>query len=260
MEQGATVISAEADQLRAIVHTALVTTSPLARYWPGERRETFHKHMALRARPDVRHVQVFGPEAPERVFGIAAEFFGDTGGFTIEIEVGAATALEGDLRARGWRLYEEEPALVLLNPPATAPPLPAGLAINPVTSERGLLQFRALSSLGARWVPSLAAATDPAVGLFLGDVGGQPVASSRLVCLKTVAEITSVTTAPVFRRLGYGTALTWAAVVEGARRGCTAASLTATAIGYPVYMRMGFRPACTYRTYVPPDEGSGRER
>jgi ribosomal protein S18 acetylase RimI-like enzyme len=239
------------DSLRAVVHAALLTRSPLARYWPGQMRQARHDHMTLLARAEVRHVQVFGPETPEHVFVVAAEFFGDAGGFTIEIEVGVAPALEDAFRVRGWHLYEEEPALVLLDPPATAPPPPEGLSIHPVASERDLLQFRSLSSLGSRWVPSLVAATDPAVGLFLGEVAGEPVASSRLVCLNKVAEITSVITAPAFRRRGYGTALTWAAAVEGVRRGCTAAMLTATAMGYPVYLRMGFRLACTFRTYIP---------
>jgi len=31
-------------------------------------------------------------------------------------------------------------------------------------------------------------------------------------------------------------------------------TLTATEMGYPVYLRMGFVPVCRYRTYVPPKD------
>jgi hypothetical protein len=29
-------------------------------------------------------------------------------------------------------------------------------------------------------------------------------------------------------------------------------TLTASEMGYPVYLRMGFVPVCRYRTYLPP--------
>ena len=39
-----------------------------------------------------------------------------------------------------------------------------------------------------------------------------------------------------------------AAIAEDARRGCITALLTATGMGYPIYLCLGFRPVCTYRT------------
>jgi hypothetical protein len=35
-------------------------------------------------------------------------------------------------------------------------------------------------------------------------------------------------------------------------RGCTAAVLKATAMGYPLYLRMGFVEVCRMRVYAPP--------
>jgi predicted N-acetyltransferase YhbS len=67
-----------------------------------------------------------------------------------------------------------------------------------------------------------------------------------------VADINGVRVLPEFRRRGFGTALTWATVAEAARLGCHAAVLTSTEMGYAVYVRMGFHPVCTLRTYVPP--------
>ena len=42
------------------------------------------------------------------------------------------------------------------------------------------------------------------------------------------------------------------AVGAGREAGCTAFFLTATELGYPVYVKMGFVPICTMRTYTAP--------
>jgi len=244
----------DAEDPRALVHAALLAPSPLERYRAGPTRRAIHGDVLLVAGPDFRHVLVLGPAAPERVFALARTFFEPASGFSVEVEVESAGAMERELRARNWRLDEDEPALVLLDIPAKPPSGPADLCICPVTDGAGLAAFQEVSAASVCHVPSLAAATDPAVALFVGYVAGQPVATARLTCLGRVAEIMGVTTASEFQRRGYGTALTWAAIAEGARHGCTAAMLTATAMGYRVYLRMGFRPVCTYRTYLPPDE------
>lgn len=56
----------------------------------------------------------------------------------------------------------------------------------------------------------------------------------------TTAGINNVATHPDLRANGYGAALTWAAVAEGARRGCTHSILQASESGYPVYRKMGY--------------------
>lgn len=38
---------------------------------------------------------------------------------------------------------------------------------------------------------------------------------------------------------------------HGRERNCVAATLTATAVGYLLYQRLGFRLAGVYRTYLP---------
>ncbi len=47
-----------------------------------------------------------------------------------------------------------------------------------------------------------------------------------------------------------------AASAEDARRGCITALLTATGMGYPIDLRLGFRPVRTYRTSLLPDKPS----
>jgi GNAT superfamily N-acetyltransferase len=203
--------------------------------------------------PDFNRVLVLGPASPDQVFAVADTFFGDPSGYSIVVETGTAQAMEDVLRAHAWRLDEEESALVLPALPAELPLAPPDLVIRRVVDAAGLANFREVSKTPAAVVPSLAAALDPAVALFVGYVARRPVASSRLVCLGAIAELTGVVTVPEARRRGYGTALTWAAIAAGRMRSCRVATLTATEMGYPVYVRMGFRPAGVYHTYLPTD-------
>ena len=86
--------------------------------------------------------------------------------------------------------------------------------------------------------------------LYLGYAEGRPVATSALVMSHRVAGVYNVATLPAYRRRGFGEAMTWYAVEEGAEAGCLMASLQSSEMGYPVYERMGFRRITGYRTYI----------
>ncbi len=249
---------------RAIVHASFVTPSPLERYRPFPIRRATDGAISLVSDgdvgPDFNRVLVLGPARPEEVFAAADAFFGNASAYSIGIETGTAQLVEDMVRGCGWRLDEDEPALVLAPVPAPLPPALPGLAIRAVIDAAGFADFQRVSETPPIFLPSFAAALDPAVALFVGyDVAGRPVASSRLTCLGTIMDLMGIVTVPAARRRGYGTALTWAAIAEGWARGCTAATLTATAMGYPGYIRMGFRPVGIYRTYLPPDYGKNDE-
>ncbi|MCA1668495.1 MAG: GNAT family N-acetyltransferase [Thermomicrobia bacterium] len=239
--------------LRSIVHTPLLVPSPLQPYRREPGRHAIHDDLVLTASggsgPDFNSAFVLGPIPPERVFALADAFF-DATGYSIVVEVESAGPMEDDLRARGWQMDEEEPALALAPIPAPPPP-PTGLTIQLVTTDAEFADFMAVSQTAHRWIPSLAAARDPAVALFVGYDGATPVATSRIARHRDVGDINGVVTLPAHRRRGFGATMTWAAITEGVRRGCVAMTLTATAMGYPVYVRMGFVPVCTYRTYLP---------
>src|SRR5205085_2645021 len=134
---------------------------------------------------------VVGPSPPlARILELAQSFFGpDSGGFGIVVEADAGLPVEDELRAAGWKVFEDEPALVLSAIPA-APPLPHGLQVRPVRD-----------------------------------------ADSRR---------------------GLGTALTWAALREGAQRGCTCATLAALGASFDLYRKMGFIHVCNHRAYGAP--------
>lgn len=248
-------------RLRGIVHAALRAPNPLWRYYPEPSRHEHHDAVALFATgggagPDYNYAFVLDRIAPRRLFALADAFFRPGDDWSVAVAAGVAPEVEAALAERGWALDEEEPALVLADiPPIPAPP--GDLAIRPVRDERGLRDFRALSPNSQVFVPSLAAATDPAVGLLVGYRDDRPVAASRLACLGETAEITGVRTRPEERRRGFGTAMTWAAVGEAAARGCPTIMLNASPLGFPIYRRMGFVPVCSYRTYLPPGADAG---
>lgn len=248
------------NDLRAIARAPILAAPISFRYRPEPGRHAVEGDLILTdygySDPAFHEVVVVGPLPPEQVFARADAFFGGAA-YSVIVESDVAQRTEDALDAAGWVLDEDEPALVLAPIPTAIPEPPAQLTIQIVTTEAGLNDFFAVSETPRRWVPSLAFARDSAVALFVGYVAGEPVATSRLVCCEDVGDITGVNTVLAHRRRGFGTAITWAACAEGARRGCTALTLTASAMGYPVYRAMGFVPVCAYRTFLPPDAAEG---
>lgn len=242
------------DESRKLVRIPLLEPSPLTPYREGvEERQELHAHFKLLAEGDDVEGNVAivcGPVAPGEFFEAAHRFYSSVP-FAVLIESETSAPVEERLRASGWALDEEEIAMVLA-PISDAPAAPPELAIRMVASAAGYEDFMTVVPGSRSWVPSLAAATDPRVALFVGYVDGQPVATSRLTCFPGACEILGVTTLESWRRRGYGEALTWAAVQEGRQRGCPVAVLTASEMGYPLYRRMGFQEVCAYCTYLPP--------
>lgn len=98
-------------------------------------------------------------------------------------------------------------------------------------------------------VPPLACALDSNVALLVGYVDGRRASSAFLFVVGNIAGITAVATVPAYRRRGLATAITWAALREGAARGCTCATLAAVGASYGLYRKMGFIHACNHRAY-----------
>lgn len=85
---------------------------------------------------------------------------------------------------------------------------------------------------------------------FAARHGDRIVAVSELYMNDSVAGIYLVATAADYRRRGLGAALTAAAVLHGAERGARLATLQATPLGRPLYLRLGFAPVAAYRIFV----------
>jgi ribosomal protein S18 acetylase RimI-like enzyme len=87
------------------------------------------------------------------------------------------------------------------------------------------------------------------VRLFLARHHGAPAASATLYLSGGIAGIYHVATLPEFRRRGFGLSITLAPLAEARKAGARAAILQATALGEPVYRRLGFRTYCTLARY-----------
>ncbi len=95
---------------------------------------------------------------------------------------------------------------------------------------------------------------DPEMTYFVGRLDGRVVATSALYTGTGLAGIYAVGTVPEMRGRGLGRALTAAALVEGRRRGFESAALMSSALGLPVYRRLGFREVGSVSFFAsPPD-------
>jgi len=88
------------------------------------------------------------------------------------------------------------------------------------------------------------------VHLYLALVDGIPVSTSMLVNTPEVAGIYWVATGKAERQKGYGELVTWHAVREALKQGYSSVILQASAMGEPIYQRMGFETICRYQLWV----------
>ncbi len=173
---------------------------------------------------------------------------------TVDGPLLAASMLEG------FQFWWREPLMALH-------PLPAGFAMVPGLEVRAVTtpEDRSLycaadqeefSDQALQLAMVTAAASMDGVTMYLGLVDGVPIARSMAVVHEGVVGIHNVYVAPSRRRQGLGTALTAAAIESGRAAGATAACLEATALGYSVYQKMGFRRVDDY-VIVGRDEPAG---
>lgn len=163
-----------------------------------------------------------------------------------------AAELETELVDAGFREATRNPGMILTAPKAPAPSN-AGLEIRQVTRAEDLERFQATAFRGFGLPPELGAKFItpqflelPGVRLVLGLVGGEPVCTSAVVMTGDLIGIWWVATLEAFRGRGFGEAITWAAVEAGRALGGTWAGLGASALGRPVYARMGFEAPTEY--------------
>ncbi len=146
---------------------------------------------------------------------------------------------------------------LVLNPLPTAPRSLPGLEIRGVTDAETLRDHVTVVASGFDWSVSLlgqvfteALMADPGWRGYIGYDDRQPVAAAQLIVTDGVAGLYYVATLEKYRRRGFGEAMSWWALNEGAAAACDMASLQASPMGLPVYERMGFSTVSYYRTYV----------
>jgi ribosomal protein S18 acetylase RimI-like enzyme len=165
------------------------------------------------------------------------------------------------LEAAGLAHAEDElgMALDLRTLPAPAVP-PAGLTVEAVRTPEQLADFARVEA--ANWDPpdpwvvafyervrDLALAADALVRYFVGYADGRPAAAAEVCLAGGLAGVYGVATVAAYRRRGYGTALTLAALHAAARLGYRTAVLQASGEGQGLYARLGFVPCGRFREY-----------
>lgn len=159
---------------------------------------------------------------------------------------------EGVAIERGFKRDELLYPGMALHPIPPPPAPPPRVAIRAVADEADLETFVATSSDEGTADPALrrlltpSFASDPDIRLFVADLDGRPVGTSIAIRSDAVSGVYSVGTRSAARGHGVGTAATWAAVQAGRAWGCDTAVLQSSAMGLPIYTRMGFVTVVRY--------------
>lgn len=175
--------------------------------------------------------------------------------FRMMVRSDHAPACADAFAARGLVEKRRTPVM-LLDPIRDGAAPPPELEIRRVRDAADVARFQATAFEGFG-LPAQAARlflTDelfasPELEAYIGLVDGEPAATSLLIRTADVAGIYWVATREPFRSRGLGEAITWASVRAGRAHGCAVASLQASALGAPVYARMGFHTPAHYASY-----------
>jgi hypothetical protein len=128
-------------------------------------------------------------------------------------------------------------------------PIPNGLSIIHVEDHSTLREWIHVASIGfgvpsrieAVWCDFFEEAIfEPPFRTYLALLNGKPVATSQLFISAGVAGIYNVTCLPEARGKGIGAAITVAPLLDARTMGYKIGILQASAMGYPVYQRLGF--------------------
>src|SRR3954453_3595194 len=119
------------ENLRDILYRAMVSARPPWLRYARRGRHLLQHGVAFLAHdlpgPAFNKVIVLSPSPPlEQLLELGTEFYaGAPGGYGILVEADAGHPVEAELRARGWRIEEDEPTFVMPGIP-TPPELPVG--------------------------------------------------------------------------------------------------------------------------------------
>jgi GNAT superfamily N-acetyltransferase len=87
---------------------------------------------------------------------------------------------------------------------------------------------------------------------YTGYYEGKAVCTSLLFLSNRTAGVYNVATVDEARKRGLGEAMTWHAIRRGAAMGAIMSNLQASAMGMPIYERMGYRLNTNYQTFERP--------
>jgi hypothetical protein len=207
-------------------------------------------------------VMVARAVSPSVVHAALEETFGARGmACSVWTRAHADRELEEAMTAEGFSELMSVPGMVLPADGETLPSSSPELKLRVVDDDAGrdayaLVMADAWGVYGvdgtstASHFATLDSVVGPTKATFLAYLDGEAVAGAMLYLSHGVGGIGWVGTRPTASGRGYGTAVTWAVVREGIRRGARFLNLQASPLGAPVYRRMGFSTPTHYRVFV----------
>jgi ribosomal protein S18 acetylase RimI-like enzyme len=199
--------------------------------------------------------------APSEAIRRAREFFAPLDqGYTHVLMLHRDPDLAMALEASGATAFSRSPGMVCERRLSDMP-MPPGVVLERVVDARGVRSFGEIAGMayatmgmppkiGPRHFADDASLLQPDIFAFVARLDGVPIGTAMCLVSHGVAGIYWVGTVPEARRRGIGEACTRAATNAGFDAGARFAALQASAMGEPIYRRMGFREVTRYPWYV----------
>ena len=156
------------------------------------------------------------------------------------------------------------PGMALHPIPAELPAPPPGHHIRHVEDRGGVREHVRITSavfgIPADVMSAIVNTTSmhlPCVSVYVGYADGAPVSAGLGIRSGRTIGIYNVATLDSARRRGYGEAMTLRIAADGAADGCDVAVLQSSAMGMPLYARLGYRTVVSYMGYVEPGSAAG---
>lgn len=178
--------------------------------------------------------------------------------FRVSFRPGLEKAFIPILIEKGYRENAPETVMILSNLPDEADHN-RDLMIKKISDLNGLSHFQKIIEKSysfpegsGPYIISKRTLTLPDVEMFVGYSDNEPACCSMLIKTGPVAGVYWVGTIDKFRNMGFGASITLQPAIAGKRKGCEFACLQASAMGKPVYKRIGFENPYNYINYACP--------
>jgi ribosomal protein S18 acetylase RimI-like enzyme len=212
----------------------------------------------------------FAPEAAARRVAETLEAVRATGRpFSWSVDPFASAQLPSVLEAAGLKECGRLPLMCVdLVAEVETEPVPGGLEIRRVTTERefadyartiadlwqppapGIIDFFGQAAKGILGLEQGSQNPDTPFQVFIGYLDGEPVCTAQSALLHGVAAFFNIVTAAGFRKRGFGSAMTLAAMRAARDEGYRTAVLQASPMGEPVYRSLGFTQRGQYLEFT----------
>ena len=181
--------------------------------------------------------------------------------FSLQTRTGRSPNVEREAEHLGLALIDELPGMFATKEELADEGVP-GFSIQPATDEAELAVAGEVAERGfgvprGTLLPMYApqSASLPGMSVYVGRAEGEPVATAVGWTIAGLVGIFGVSTVPEFRGRGLGGAMTARACLDGFEAGAEGAWLQSSAMGEPVYRRLGFREVVRYKLFGRPAGG-----